>query len=574
MIKYCCFFLLLLYTAFASAQYTNIINSSRPGFAETPFSIGTGVTQIEAGFQHSSADNFLENTTLKSNTFNQTLRFGAWSEKLEFKFLFDQGFNKLNSKLNSSYGSSIGGSLGAGVKFLVFDPKNKIKTEEIRSWRKRTGPRWKKHLPYIAISTSVSFGLDPRVKENINISLSNISSLEDFSNVETILNERGNIKLGLLLQNHIKEHWVIVSNFTYERRFFEESNGSNICNIIVAGTYNYNKKWSFFGENKNVFNAYQNNYDLRIGAVYLLNNNIQFDTSINRNIGNTHNTSGISLGFSWRLDEHVDKPLKIKKIKVKKIKDTIRKEPFLKKAGQRTKEFFIVAGLNLGEFFDNAGTDISIFTQNLFLAKENHKPKRIRNKKYKKEVIPQAKKPSKSRILRRETKDYKSGKTGKENRKLEVKSEDEKLKAAIERKKTEDKELELYEKAVLEKEALAKAKSENEKIIAEEKAVLEKEALAKAKAEKEKIIAEEKAVLEKEALAKAKAEKEKIIAKEKAVLEKEALAKTKAEKKAEKKEKKRLKKEAKERKEQERIATEKKEKERELMRRIDEISTF
>ena len=45
-------FLLLSILGFSSnySQYTEVINSNKPGFSESPYSVGTGVYQFESNF--------------------------------------------------------------------------------------------------------------------------------------------------------------------------------------------------------------------------------------------------------------------------------------------------------------------------------------------------------------------------------------------------------------------------------------------------------------------------------------------------------------------------------------------
>ena len=77
-------FLLFLFSHhLLSAQYTEIINSKRPGFSESPYSIGTGVYQVESGFFYKKDKNPLNRyqTSYGGNIF---LRYGRFSEKLEF----------------------------------------------------------------------------------------------------------------------------------------------------------------------------------------------------------------------------------------------------------------------------------------------------------------------------------------------------------------------------------------------------------------------------------------------------------------------------------------------------------
>ena len=40
-----------------SAQYTEIINSKRPGFSESPYSVGTDVFQFETGLFYRNSNN-------------------------------------------------------------------------------------------------------------------------------------------------------------------------------------------------------------------------------------------------------------------------------------------------------------------------------------------------------------------------------------------------------------------------------------------------------------------------------------------------------------------------------------
>ncbi len=49
--------ILFTYTQIINAQYTEIINSKRPGFSESPYSIGTDVFQFETGMFYRSSDN-------------------------------------------------------------------------------------------------------------------------------------------------------------------------------------------------------------------------------------------------------------------------------------------------------------------------------------------------------------------------------------------------------------------------------------------------------------------------------------------------------------------------------------
>ena len=75
-------FFLLSQTLFA--QYTNIINSNRPGFSESPYSVGTKVYQLETSLLYESTD--IHPTFSKSQSYGVDFLFRTsfFKEKLEF----------------------------------------------------------------------------------------------------------------------------------------------------------------------------------------------------------------------------------------------------------------------------------------------------------------------------------------------------------------------------------------------------------------------------------------------------------------------------------------------------------
>ena len=51
------------------AQYTDVINSNKPGFSESPYSVGTGIYQFETGF-------FMKDTRIE-NSFSRPKSLGV-----------------------------------------------------------------------------------------------------------------------------------------------------------------------------------------------------------------------------------------------------------------------------------------------------------------------------------------------------------------------------------------------------------------------------------------------------------------------------------------------------------------
>ena len=62
--------ILLLLAEFSHAQYTEVINSRRPGFSESPYSVGTKVYQVEAGLFYKNVGNYLYYDQILEETLN------------------------------------------------------------------------------------------------------------------------------------------------------------------------------------------------------------------------------------------------------------------------------------------------------------------------------------------------------------------------------------------------------------------------------------------------------------------------------------------------------------------------
>lgn len=67
------FFFFICSSYLLNAQYTNVINSNRPGFSESPYSVGSGIYQIETGFFYNSSK--IIRTFTVPNSFGYTLDF-------------------------------------------------------------------------------------------------------------------------------------------------------------------------------------------------------------------------------------------------------------------------------------------------------------------------------------------------------------------------------------------------------------------------------------------------------------------------------------------------------------------
>jgi gas vesicle protein len=259
------------------AQYTEIVNSNQPGFSESPYSVGSGVYQLENNF-------FLRSIRLAPN-FSRKLYGGVdlgfrtsfFSEKLEFnaQLNYQQDQVAFENIYNNGFGR-----LTVGSKYLIYQQEFKDKTKEIRSWRKRGAFDKKRLIP----SVGVSFGINADFLNEIYGS-GNISS-----------------KIGILLQHNLTRNFNIINNFYYNNVGTDFPEFSH----IITATQSLQNNYSIFFENQTVFQKNQNNTNLGLGLAYLYSKDLQINTA-GRFLfeGKAKGFYG-SLGFSYRIDNHQD----------------------------------------------------------------------------------------------------------------------------------------------------------------------------------------------------------------------------------------------------------------------------
>ncbi len=141
--------LLLLLAEFSYGQYTEVINSRRPGFSDTPYSVGTKVYQVEAGLFYKNVGNYLYYDPLLEESFSYSgssfgsdimLRTGQFFERLEFSLDMAVVSESRDFTLPDNYSESAFGfsKLTLGAKYLVYKPEYADKSKEIRSWKGQT----------------------------------------------------------------------------------------------------------------------------------------------------------------------------------------------------------------------------------------------------------------------------------------------------------------------------------------------------------------------------------------------------------------------------------------------------
>ena len=342
------------------AQYTETINSNRPGISHGAFSVGKDVLQIESGLIINNG--YLGEIDLSETNSNIRIRYGSLSENLDLDFNVNLKFY-----YNKSFFLRGWNNASFSLKYLVFDP---FKNEK---WYKENLYSWKANRKFSAIQLvpAISFRSEFRLNNtDIQKALIKSNALNYFlfekkldNNIlaRSINSTLGNIILNndeifkgifkIILQNHFSPRWVLINNFDFiyiGNRYFNEYLHS------IALTYNFNNpKISSFIEHNYFFNNLYNVNQLNFGLAFLLNKNLQIDINGGFNnklsLANYHFGSGLS----FRIDRHNElryqknalnrsrvKEFKdLEKIKQKQLKTEKRN---LRKSNKRSRKKFLI----------------------------------------------------------------------------------------------------------------------------------------------------------------------------------------------------------------------------------------
>ncbi|MBE7644418.1 transporter [Tenacibaculum finnmarkense genomovar ulcerans] len=271
-----------------NAQYTTVINSNRPGFSESPYSVGLGVYQFETGVffrkakatpTFSNPEAFGLNLLFRTSFFTEKLEFNVntslQKDKITFKNVFESSTNKTGLS-----------ELTLAAKYLVYAPKYDDKKKEIRSWKKRHSFDYKRLIPHVGVYVAANFGsvlMEHHQKGGINA------------------------KAGILLQHELSDKLYVITNVFYN---YIGSDFKEISYILTA-TKNLNDYWSAFAEIQGTSDQYQDKTNIGVGAAYLYSENLQFNATLRGTLQQKEPGIYAGLGASYRLNKHHDKFLEV-----------------------------------------------------------------------------------------------------------------------------------------------------------------------------------------------------------------------------------------------------------------------
>lgn len=290
-IKTCLILFSLLVTSSLFAQYTDVINSNRPGVSRSAFSVGTNVIQLEAGPYYIKEEHTPLRYEVSGAGIDFAARYGLLWEQLEINI--EGNFQSDNW---TSYRSTIPVEdkranfkfLSFGAKYLVYDPYKNAEEDKpnLYSWNANHRFKWKDLIP--AVSVYVGGNYD--TKDNPYTG----PGIEGFSP-----------KVMIATQNNFASGWVFVINLIKDRIGTDYSDFQYILTLTKA----LNSQWVVFGETQGIQSDFYADNLFRLGGAYLWSKDFQLDTAVTFNTKDTPSVFSVNLGVSYRLDFHKDKEI-------------------------------------------------------------------------------------------------------------------------------------------------------------------------------------------------------------------------------------------------------------------------
>lgn len=280
------FFLSFLCFSNVSAQYTEMINTNRPGGSQGAFSVGTNVLQIETGISYGKEEHEILETETTGLALDYSIRYGFWKERLEISLMGEfQSNTTTDNRGTAAFEYKIANfkSNTVGAKYLIYDPyrKRELEGPNLYSWKANNTMQWRDLIPAIAIYAGANF---------------------DFSDNPFTPETESSIspKFVLSTQNNFKGGFVFVTNIIVDRI----STDFPTYGYILTLTHATNRYFSIFLENQGLKSDFYSDQLLRGGAAALLNENLQVDLSLTYSFKDTPSKLYARAGLAYRFDMH------------------------------------------------------------------------------------------------------------------------------------------------------------------------------------------------------------------------------------------------------------------------------
>ncbi|MGS2726062.1 transporter [Psychroserpens sp. BH13MA-6] len=311
---------LLLITNLAFSQYTEVINSNRPGVSRSAFSVGTNVAQLEVG-PYIIKEERTPVLAYEVSGFGVDFaaRYGLLFEELEINlegtYQNDTQTFFTSAGLNSEDKRSNFKNFTIGAKYLVYDPyKNSEEKDKpnLYSYHANRSFKWSSLIPAVAIYAGANFDS----KNNPYTA----PGIEGFSP-----------KIMVATQNNFSGGWVLVLNLIKDRIGTDYSD----FQYIITLTHSFDPQWVIFGETQGIQSDFYADNLFRFGGAYLWTKDFQLDTAVTFNSKDTPSVFSVNFGMSYRFDFHVDKEIDNGNTR----KDADNRKPKKKNRKKKTDDF-------------------------------------------------------------------------------------------------------------------------------------------------------------------------------------------------------------------------------------------
>ncbi len=303
--RYVFYLSLLLFPLVNHAQYTDQINSNRPGETMSAFAVGKSVIQLETGAYGIAQKHHLLNYVANGFGIDATIRYGVFKEKLELiadlqyqSQVYEARFTKIDQK---ALKQTI-----IGAKYLLYDPfKSQEKKINVYSWKVDKSFKWKQLIPAVSVFAGAN--------------ITSANNPYHFSPNASI-----SPKVILITQNHFGDgSWVFVTNT------IADYIGSEFPSYgyAVTLTKGINKNWSGFIENQGYKSDFYSDLIVRSGAAFLVNDDLQLDISGSASLKDTPAIFYGGIGLSWRYDGNY-----------KEVRTPIEEDPNILKAQKKAEK--------------------------------------------------------------------------------------------------------------------------------------------------------------------------------------------------------------------------------------------
>lgn len=280
--------IVLLSSTFAFSQYTDVINSNRPGTSKSAFSVGKNVIQLEVGPYMVKEKHSLANYELSGFGVDFAARYGLLFEQLEINI---EGVYQ-NDKVDNSLKRANFRNFALGAKYLVYDPYRNAEEDKpnLYSYHANRKFKWKSLIPAVSVYGGIHYDGEnnpyiPYVAPNA------VNYYEGGISPRAIVSTQNNLAGG----------WVFVTNFIMNRI------GKDVSDFqyILTLTHSFSPKWAVFAETQGIKGDYSDNL-FRFGGAYLMSKDFQLDTAVTLNTKDTPSVFQATIGASYRFDFHKD----------------------------------------------------------------------------------------------------------------------------------------------------------------------------------------------------------------------------------------------------------------------------